>query len=333
MTHTQAIEIAGWLSDNQTLLITRRNPLQPSEAIETFNVQTGNIVLYGERRDFDGFKPIWLESEQAILYLDSEVNGSIVLRKIFIPNQLPFDLITNLNYSDISVSPNEQQLVFFTEIEKEQADFSNLSINQSLGQITLPPPKELSRVSQREFRSVWSPDGNRIAFYRNPNFYLVDIPTNQVCEVTFQGFASWAIDAKWSPNGRFIAMITTSSSNTPLQASMLSILDTITGEFSTYNVFPGNNPGQYFVEDITWEPNSRFLAVIAAYHNQTIERGLFLVDSFLGDIRQILPGNNFGGGIWTNQLDWSDDGSRIAINCPVSTEGRICLTTVSINNQ
>jgi hypothetical protein len=338
LTHTSSIDIAGWLPDNQRLLITRHIPGLPRETIETFNVQTGETILYGERHDFDSFNPIWLAGEQAILYIDRTADGQVLLQKIQAPNQPPIDLAAGLNYSNVAVSPDEQHLIFFDEGQKEQADFLSLSAEQPYFQtITLPPPlgAEAGRVDLTDFASTWSPDGTRIAFYRNPELFLVEPATGQACEVLFEGPRQWVFYARWSPDGRFLAMITTPSFNRPLLSTDLAVLDIVTGDIRTFQVTPEIEPGRHSITDIAWEPNSRYLAILGVigYEGGFTKQGLFLVDSFQEEGRWISSENDIGGGVWGNQLFWSNDGSSIAINCPTQTEGRLCITSVTLNNQ
>lgn len=79
LTHTSATGIAGWLPDNQRLLITRLMPEQSREYVEIFNVQTGELQRYGERHSFDA-KAVWLTTTQAVAFVDVSSDRQVVLR-------------------------------------------------------------------------------------------------------------------------------------------------------------------------------------------------------------------------------------------------------------
>ncbi|MCS7221394.1 MAG: hypothetical protein RML36_08785 [Anaerolineae bacterium] len=57
LTHLAAIGIAGWLSDDQQLLITRDVPGTNRQSIDVFDIKTGELITYAEREGNSG-KPV-----------------------------------------------------------------------------------------------------------------------------------------------------------------------------------------------------------------------------------------------------------------------------------
>jgi len=120
------------------------------------------------------------------------------------------------------------------------------------------------RNGSPSFTMVWRPDGSQMALYSQFWTFLLDTRTNQACELDLGEYnpeamdiPPWAIEAQWSPNGRFLAFITTDSLKVPLRRTELTILDTETGERRTLSPGPDIEPGQHYVYDIVWATNSQ----------------------------------------------------------------------------
>jgi dipeptidyl aminopeptidase/acylaminoacyl peptidase len=341
LTHTEGIRIASWLPDNQRLLITRVIPGQPNETIETFNVQTSELTLFGTRHALDGYNPIWLEDEQAVLFQAWQADGTVTLQKIQTSNENPETLAIDLDYSEISVSPNEQNIVFFTNSQKTSPNFSNLDVSQiSTSPIQLPATygRETGRHVHSYFQSTWAPDGSRIAFYRNHGLFLANPSNGEVCEVSFNDPMTWAYFARWSSDGRFLAMITTTSLSTPLQSTELTVLDTVTGEIRILQVVPDAKPGQHYVRDINWLPNSYDLLLLGRvrYEEGHGFDNLYLVDVGNGEYLNLFPTKEFHG-IPGTTLVISPNGEQAAVWCspepdlntfPLMGEISVCLFSI-----
>ncbi|HFD86475.1 MAG TPA: hypothetical protein ENJ35_02235 [Gammaproteobacteria bacterium] len=201
---------------------------------------------------------------------------------------------------------------------------------------------KLPLSSIRTFESIyhvtWNPKGNEVAFYNDSGLYLLDTVSGQACQVQL-GLAGlgergrrWAYFAKWSPNGRYLAMITTSGPF-PLEFSELTILNAYTGELRSTHPSQLTNSAQYYVTGVSWSPNSRTLAVESVIERKegTDWAGLFLIDAQNQNFRRILPDFLFGGGEWGQNMAWSPDGKRLVVACPGNVKASLCLTTVNTN--
>jgi len=340
LTHTSAIGIAGWLPDGQRLLITRRIPGQPREYVETFNVQTGELQRYGERRSFDA-KPIWLTAERAVAFADVSPDKQVVLR-ISRGESAPVEkAITGLAAPYLAASPDGRRVVFFTKAAQNRPEaFDVAQVQQQTFPFTLPltPWQELPALGQQvgpePYRAIWHPDGNQVAFYNDTGFYLADLATGQICEVDLGPHVDgkrWTFHAQWSPNGRYLAALTTVG-DPPVGFVDLSILDMTTGELRSMHPEVYINPGQYYVSEIAWASNSQIVGILAAVEEKegNLPMGLYLIQVATGQDRRMLPQLVFGGGDAGWNLAWSSDGRQMIVNCPTRNEGRLCLVAVTV---
>ena len=344
LTHTSVIGIVDWLPDGKRLLITRLiPPAHFSEYVETFDVKTGTLQSYGERRNFYA-KPVWLDSEQAVVFGDT-VNGQWVLRISRGQESLIEDVVVGLASLSLAVSPDRQQIVFLPETPDSRPQILDVLQAQKRDlSFTLPPPPSpdsltpppISDGGQVPYKMVWRPDGRHIAFYNNWGFYSADMATGQLCEVNLGtppvGFGKlWSVDAKWSPNGRYLAALTTVGE--PIVPFIdLTLLDTSSGELRRLDL------GHDYLYAIAWAPDSRVLLVLVEASRsdptRTNQYDLYLVDAATGDSRQMLAGHTFMfSGVYGSA--WSPTGQEIALTCPTvkptdSTiaEGRLCLISV-----
>ncbi|HAJ36780.1 MAG TPA: hypothetical protein DCL15_13935 [Chloroflexi bacterium] len=333
LTHTSAIGIAGWLPDGQRLLITRLIPGQPREYIEIFNTQTGELQRYGERHSLPG-KPVWLAAHQAVAFVDVGPDKQVVLRISRGETATVETPISDLTGSFLGVSPDGRQLVFFTQASQDRPEVFDLAQPQ---RATLPAALPLMRWSP--YRISWHPQGHQIAFYNETGFYLANLPLGRICEVDL-GFEEsearygkrWTFDVQWSPNGRYLAALTTAG-NPPVHFIDLTLIDTNTGELRRLDL------GLQYLYAITWAPNSHDLLVIGekgTNESGLVLHGLYVVNATTSDARQMLADYQFVSiGTWGGA--WSPTGQAIALACPVVApeeqlmiEGRLCIITVGV---
>ena len=349
LTHTSAIGIAGWLPDGERLLITRLIPGQPREYVEVFNTRTGQLQRYGERHSLPG-KPVWLAAHQAVAFADVASDNQVVLR-ISRGEAAPVETpVAGLAASFLEASPDGRQVVFFpldAQNRPEALDVAQTKRQTFPGTLPLTSWQELSALSQQygpePYRATWSPLGNQLAFYNDTGFYLVDGPSGQICEVDL-GFEEgetrygkrWAFVARWSPNGRYLAMLTTLG-DAPVGFSDLTILDTSTGELRSTHPERYIEPGRYYVTDLSWAPNSRDLAILVTVKVDEIGASfdeLYLAEIMSGEFRPLLSGWDFGRP-WGGSLAWSYDGLQLAVLCPrplqttpPTAENRLCIIPI-----
>lgn len=349
LTHTSAIGIAGWLSDGQRLLITRDIPGTNRQAIETFNIRTGELSVYAERNGSNG-KPIWLPALNAVAYstLVDQHHELWVSRgdpqrvERAVPDVLGLSLATE---------PDGKHLLYFSRLTGERPQQLNVETRAvqemplDLAQLRYPkyPEPVQSMLGPSVFKIVWRPDGSQVVFYTIPWTFLFDVTTNQVCEIDLgqtrvEHMPIWALEAKWSPNGRHLALITTgtfpgqaSGTGASILYTELTILAMETGSLRALQPAPDINGGQHYVTDMAWAPDSQIIAIRAAVEEKegVLYEGLYLVEVLTGQNKHMLPQTMFTGGDAGWSLAWSPDGHRLAVNCPTRNEGRLCLIAVT----
>ena len=335
LTHTSGIAIVGWLPDGQNLLITRfiiPSRRGTTESIRIFNVIEGTEKGYGEWGGFSvGFdpKPVWLSAISAVAFADRVANQQIGLY-IAQGGALPRLVVTDLTSYFIAASPTGDRVVFFAESAKGQPEIYNASQEQVQA---LPYQLPFTqRVGAGVYQAVWHPDGNRIAFYSNAGFYLADMNTGQICEIDLGiegGRKRWAVSAQWSPNGHYLATLTTVGE--PIVPFIdLTLIDMGTGERHHLNL------GHQYLGIITWSPNSRDLLVVAKPPAQVAGLdSLYIVNANTLGSRRMLSDYPFiltGG--WG--AAWSPSGREIALACPTidptgtTREGRLCIISIEV---
>jgi len=350
LTHTSAIGIAGWLPDGERLLITRDIPGTNRQSIETFNTRTGEIQVYAQREGANG-KPVWLLTLGAVAYT-TLAEGHPELWISQSPQQGE-RVALDVQGLSLAVEPDGKHLWYFSRANPTRPQRLNVgtgAIRQaSLDFASLLYPKPglewVMRNRSPGFRMVWHPEGSKVVLYSQFWTFLLDTRTNQVCELELGEFVPermdippWALEAQWSPNGRYLAFITTDNLNAPFRRTELTILDMGTGEWQTLSPGPDLEPGQHYVYDIAWASNSQQLITLAqtgTSQGRPIQK-LYLIDVLTRDSRQVMPDHAFGGGAiegW--QLAWSPKGQILAIKCPTwleteptIVEDRICLIAV-----
>ncbi len=186
-----------------------------------------------------------------------------------------------------------------------------------------------------EFQTAVRPDGSLIAFYADPFLFLYDPTTETVCEVDLGAYLTgdpyFVWNARWSPNGRYLAMLT--SARFPgqlLDFIDLTILDSYTGQLRTINPSPSR-----MVSSFAWSPTGRWLIVMAQDDQEDLPNSLYLVDAATGDSHSILPGSHFGTA-GSGGISWNPDASMIALSCNAWDEDhrflaeyRICVIEVA----
>jgi dipeptidyl aminopeptidase/acylaminoacyl peptidase len=197
-------------------------------------------------------------------------------------------------------------------------------------------------INGRKIRSgfyhvAWQPGGNRIAFFNNVGFFLTDASSHTMCEIDLgtQGtFKRWALSAKWSSDGRYLALLTTMGE--PIVPFIdLTLIDMNTGQLRRLDL------GHQDLHAIAWAPNYHDLLVIAAPPRrdptQANVHKVYLVDATTAKSRQILT--EYQSEFVFHSIygaEWSPDAQTIALSCPIIKEGkgiiegRLCLVSVEV---
>lgn len=321
LTNAPALGIVDWLPDSQRLLITRGISGTNRQTIETVDIRTGETRVYAKRRSA-GQKPVWATTLDGIAYT-TVVDGQVELRFSQGDPELTQWQADGLASTFLATDPSGQWLLYLLDGKRPQLLNLTTKATQSVGvdlsQWEYSTP--LQQAPPTIYQMAWRPGTSQVAFHNNVYFFLVDVESGQSCEVDLGwegGVPSWAVVARWSPDGRYLAMLTTTGVP-PVGFVDLSILDTATGELRSMHPEVYINPGQYYVTEIAWAPNSHVVAILAAVEEKegALYRGLYLVEVATGRNRRMLPQTRivFPGGNAGWNLAWSPDGSYLAVTC------------------
>jgi Tol biopolymer transport system component len=267
--------------------------------------------------------------------MDSTMEEGEALRLSHNPGGTAETLRTHLASSYLAVDSTGKKIAFLLRDQGARpAVMDLLGRGVQLFNVELP----LSSIGTFEsiYHAAWSPRGNEVAFYNDSGFYLLDTVSGQACQVAL-GLAGlgerglrWAYLAKWSPNGRYLAMITTSG-RFPLEFSELTILNTVTGDLRAVQPERHLPSGKYYVLDIDWAPDNTTIAarVAVTMKEGVVYDGLYLMSARGVRQERQLPELTFTGASAGLSLSWSPDGKYLALNCPTSNEGRLCQIAVT----
>jgi Tol biopolymer transport system component len=158
----------------------------------------------------------------------------------------------------------------------------------------------------REYDPAWSPDGDRIVFYReydagmgDSGLYTVDVETLDVTPLLIDGNRNSR--PKWSPDGDSIIYIQYSPKNpTPYQ------LDLATGEIKELELDLGT------VIEVDWSPDGESLLILGSSFGSD---HLFIMDWESGEVTQI-----------------TDADTSLKYATRFSTDGQYVLYTHNIHN-
>jgi len=338
LTHTAAIEIAGWLPDGESLLIARGIAGTPRQTIETFNVRTGEMRRYAERHSSSS-KPVWLAAQQAVAFVDATVTEGRAwwsLRLSHGEKQPVATLHTRLAFPDLAADPTGQQVSVLASDQGTRPVIVDVA-RQTSRTLDAQLPEAASTFEQA-YHLAWSPRGKWLVCYSQVGFYLIEVATGQVCEADLGGqqYAPgkrWALDAQWSPDERYLAMLTTTRKLLPADFIDLTLIDTYTGEQRYFRLGLGS------IYDIAWAPNSHHLLAVARVgtNEKGINlHGLYILDAATGKTRQLLTDQQFiGTGSWG--VAWSPTGQTLALvrltlmpTEPTIAESQLCIVSVEV---
>jgi Tol biopolymer transport system component len=346
LTHTSGIAIADWLPDNSRLLITRSYPRSSRERIETLDIRNGEIQLYAERDQHNG-KPVWLSAIQGVAYSAAPPNARGGQFALLISRVQPPETETAVTSEgngaalggSLAVEPGGRRLLYLVDRTggRLQSWDTVTRINQATAFDIAEWGPPLTPGTQYVAHPVWSPNGSRFAIFAHSTLFLVEPGPNRVCEVPARGWVL-GLYSQWSPNSRYLAIITTDEQPDPLvHTTALLVLDGLTGEQRKLTA----EANQASITDVSWGPDSRHLVVFVRtsgmYREDRPTEKLFLIDVVTRDMRQVWPGRPFGGGRDGERMAWSPNGQHLAIKCPIVrdsepilAEDRVCLISTEI---
>jgi hypothetical protein len=340
LSYSGAIEISQWLPDNQRILINQRDNETGLETIETFNINTGETVKYGGGRLQDTMPPshkfIWISDSESVAYVTIESDQYLL--HISDGKKTPEIATTDLASLYLAPRPDGQDVTFVARTNLAQPQVYNVPTKRfqpvNPNSKTEQPAPEGYIDFWQQYQMAWKPNGEQYVWFNNQAFYLINVTTGNMCEVDL-GTAGdhgkrWALFAEWSPNGRYLALLSTAGE--PIFPFInLLVLDTISGEIQKIDV-----EGNKIVYGMTWSTNNRELLVVTPSVENTYEHQLFLVDIVTTKLKMIKTESPLiGTGYWG--IDWATDGKHIAVSCPtlVETEqtintGQLCVMDVEV---
>jgi Tol biopolymer transport system component len=346
LTNTASIAIADWLPDNSRLLITRSSPQSNRERIETLDIRDGKIQPYAERDQHSG-KPVWLSAIQGVAYSAAPPNGRGGQFALFVSRVQPPETETVVTSEgsgtalgvSLAVEPGGRRLLYLADRTggRLQSWDTVARTNQATAFDISEWGPPLTPGEQYIAHPSWSPNGTRIAIFAYSTLFLVEPGPNRVCEVPVQGWVL-GLYSQWSPNSRYLAIITSDEQPDPLvHSTALLVLDVLTGEQRKLTV----QAGQASITDISWGPDSRhlvaFVRIPGIRREDRPTEKLLLMDVVTGDMRQMSPERTFGGGRDGERMAWSPNGQHLALKCPIIlnlepilAEDRVCLISTEI---
>jgi WD40 repeat protein len=337
LTSPRSIGINEWLPDNQRLLVTRSNTDGSRETFEIFDVRTGATELYAEH-DGPRTKPVWLAAEQAVAFTTIRSNFQEVALSIGRGKGAPVEeLATDLGSPFLAPVAGGKEIAFATKNDQMQLRVMAAAQGQRQERLITPPLRAANAQPRvvldawQAMRTAWKPDGSMIAMYNKQQFFLVDAKTSQICTVDLGSDhteSRWALDVRWSPDGRYLAARTSMGGRKgQLAFTDLTVIDTATGQLRYIDL------GVQYVDEFAWLPNSRQLIAFGLLdaNSEYFSPSLFITDVSSGDFRHVLPNHIFGGGLYEAEgggLALSSDGQRIALRCSLTQEDRLCFVDI-----
>lgn len=354
LTDTAPIDIAGWMPGGNNLLLVRQLPGQRMQAIESYDIHSGRTLRYAAAVTEAG-QVFPLTEGRGVGFMDQtrmieeQPSAGVDLMVSHGPDQVQ-PVVRGVPFRAMAVDPASASLVRYAQAPggppalppQARQDFRVLtvSIDPYLWRYPKYFPDRIETGYGRDvFQAAVRPDGAMVAFYADPYLFLYDTRTERACEVDLgvaeNGQPRFTWDARWSPDGRYLAMLT--SARFPgevLPFADLTILDSLTGRTRTVNPSP-----MRLVDAFAWSPNSRWLILLGRVDQERLVDQLHLVNVMQGNTTIVLPQHSFALGI-SNSVSWTPANSNIALPChqwpqdsPFITEQRVCLISARLGDE
>ena len=355
--------IVEWLPDNQQVLMTEElrnvdvgNNKLIQESINLYNPETGESKVYAIR-PLTYTLPSWQSELNAVVYpvinyfdIDKKAGTYKSIRQIWVSYGNPDTaqlLADNLPQFFLALRPGGNEMIYLSDKKISKLDKSL----KKLSSIPFDPAQWDYGKGRRDNNPVsyqvsWQPGTSLIFLYSGAGgsanggyTFVLDTNTGQICELVMGG---WADRARWSSDGRYLA-IARSAVYVGFASSIdLVVLDSITGNLYTVGIISQEAEGKHYVSDFTWAPDNRHLLVLEdipstydPYRTETIHHELYLVDFISDQSLKLFPESKSfvaNGAPWNN-LAWSPNGSKLLVRCPANGVDRICFIIVQRTRQ
>lgn len=353
LTDSAPIDIAGWMPDGSNLLLVRQLPGQRAQAIESFDIRSGRTVRYAEAVVGAG-QVFPLAQGRGVGFMDQmrmieeQPSAGVDLMVSHGPGQVQ-PVVRGVPFRAMAVDPASASLVRYAQAPggppalppQARQDFRVLTVPVDPYLWRYPkyfPDRIETGYGGDVFQAAVRPDGSMVAFYADPYLFLYDTRTERACEVDLgvaeNGQPRFTWDARWSADGRYLAMLTAARfPGELLPFADLTILDLLSGRTRTLN--PSSN---HWLTDFSWAPASRSLALIGDqdFTDQRSRQQIFVADALTGETNLPRPDQFFWGGAFGQQLSWSSDDRNISVKCVqrepgISGDGEfgLCLIPVT----
>lgn len=335
--------VINWLSETNDLLFARELRERVGESIESLNLDTGEILKYGEKSgDSTSFnpKPIWSIKDQNVLFAEISpaleislvrgISGEAGAEQLTNSLGSPYLAISPIDNSIIVASKSDGgKLISFDTQEKKEGysifDFSGFA--ESPDKLVIP----INSIS-------WQPRGNLVTISGRFGLLLGNTVNGSLCRVNLNQKSIgdyWALNAVWSPSGNYVAFLETIGD--PIVPYIhVALLNIATGDIRSIDL------GLQSIYSLVWSPISDYFIAVGSRDMQTLatenklnQQEMYLVDAETGKYKRVLDGEPLHfTGIWG--IAWKPDGKSVAYSCPqvdassLVIEGRICVVSVEI---
>lgn len=343
------VEIVEWLPDNRRVLVVQNLDGSIRQKIELFDPETGERQVYAIRErpsNYPPIPPVWNQEIGAVVYPVEHVLKIVnhipeIDRQVWVSYgnpESPQRIAKDLSQSAVAVEPGTGRIVYVSS--------GKVSKQTVLSQNATSIPFDLPRWNYRGVKTgvyplmyvmAWRPGTSQVFLYSfayggKPGYtFLLDVNTGNICEFELDG---WAVTARWSPNGRYLAINRSRATDTPFAPTDIAVIDSLTGKVYTSEVVSRDTPGIHTVGSIAWAPDNRHLLVLGEIlsfphctPNCDNDIRLYLVDFISGQVVSILPEHQFISNFVTS-LAWSPDGSKVIALC---SPGIRCSISIQVN--
>ncbi len=200
LTDTLGFRIVGWISGDDVLIQRDIKPGGHGEAIEIFNVKTGEVGRLVEGRIWG--KPIWSPWAKAVAYLLYNEEEE-VMELVWQPVGGEAEVIGSGAYQPVVLAPEGKGVMAYSPEE-----------GKLVGKVVTPSEERVELAFSSfappapgcgwKYDTAVSPGGEWQAVYNCEHFLLVDVERGVIQEVDLGerlGQKRWALDAQWSPDG------------------------------------------------------------------------------------------------------------------------------------
>jgi len=348
--------IAEWLPDNRQVLLAENlrniyvdsNDNAPQQSISLFNPETGVSKRYAIRTEINEL-PAWQPELNAVVFpvinytsIDKKNNVFVFTRQMWVSYGDPQKaqiLANKLSQLSFAMKPDEGALLYLSDEKLAEKD----NFLRDIASASFDPDQwDYARARRDErpvsFDMAWQPGTSLIFLYSDGAMrgggytYILNAATGRICELNLGG---WAQVAHWSSDGRYLAFIRSVNYTFPTYSAELTLLDSVTGNLTTFHVTP-QQAQEHYVYAFVWAPDNRHLLALASAplskDNPDGGNALYLIDSVSGQSSSIAPAYRFQ----TNSpqsMAWSPDGSKIVVACPATGAGRVCFISVQVAGQ